>query len=121
MTKPKVVVKPKTAPQKTAIKKQIKTPPKKTPVMTEELVYAPNLRCSFCGKLAKNARRLIALDPPSTTCICDKCIEVCLKILLEESPLEWISRITRIFALKTEQIKSLPKQAEKKQRSKKRL
>ena len=38
--------------------------------------------CSFCGKSADMARRLIA--GPNDIFICDECIEVCRKILLEE-------------------------------------
>jgi ATP-dependent Clp protease ATP-binding subunit ClpX len=38
--------------------------------------------CSFCGKSADMARRLIA--GPSDVYICDECVEVCRKILSEE-------------------------------------
>ncbi len=38
--------------------------------------------CSFCGKSADMARRLIA--GPNYVFICDECVEVCRKILLEE-------------------------------------
>jgi len=38
--------------------------------------------CSFCGKSADMARRLIA--GPNDVFICDECIEVCRKILSEE-------------------------------------
>jgi len=38
--------------------------------------------CSFCGKSADMARRLIA--GPNDVFICDECIEVCRKILCEE-------------------------------------
>jgi ATP-dependent Clp protease ATP-binding subunit ClpX len=38
--------------------------------------------CSFCGKSADMARRLIA--GPNDVYICDECIEVCRKILSEE-------------------------------------
>jgi len=38
--------------------------------------------CSFCGKSADMARRLIA--GPNDVFICDECIEVCKKILSEE-------------------------------------
>jgi ATP-dependent Clp protease ATP-binding subunit ClpX len=38
--------------------------------------------CSFCGKSADMARRLIA--GPNDVYICDECIEVCRKILYEE-------------------------------------
>ncbi|GHV88536.1 ATP-dependent Clp protease ATP-binding subunit ClpX [Spirochaetia bacterium] len=38
--------------------------------------------CSFCGKSADTARRLIA--GPNDIFICDECVEVCRKILTEE-------------------------------------
>jgi ATP-dependent Clp protease ATP-binding subunit ClpX len=38
--------------------------------------------CSFCGKSADMARRLIA--GPNDVFICDECIEVCRKILMDE-------------------------------------
>ncbi|HCC37183.1 MAG TPA: ATP-dependent Clp protease ATP-binding subunit ClpX [Treponema sp.] len=38
--------------------------------------------CSFCGKSEDMARRLIA--GPSNVFICDECVEVCRKILVEE-------------------------------------
>jgi ATP-dependent Clp protease ATP-binding subunit ClpX len=38
--------------------------------------------CSFCGKSADMARRLIA--GPNDVYICDECVEVCRKILVEE-------------------------------------
>ncbi|MDR1024636.1 MAG: ATP-dependent Clp protease ATP-binding subunit ClpX [Treponema sp.] len=38
--------------------------------------------CSFCGKSAEIARRLIA--GPNDVFICDECVEVCRKILTEE-------------------------------------
>jgi ATP-dependent Clp protease ATP-binding subunit ClpX len=43
----------------------------------------PNDRsCSFCGKSADMARRLIA--GPDNVYICDECVDVCRKILVEE-------------------------------------
>jgi ATP-dependent Clp protease ATP-binding subunit ClpX len=38
--------------------------------------------CSFCGKSADMARRLIA--GPDNVYICDECVDVCRKILVEE-------------------------------------
>jgi len=71
-------------------KSSVKKPPQK-------VVYDKNLKCSFCGKTADNSRRLIALQPPSKICICDECIEVCIKILLEDNPMYFVSRISNIF------------------------
>ena len=42
----------------------------------------PGRICSFCGKSADMARRLIA--GPNDVFICDECVEVCRKILTEE-------------------------------------
>lgn len=39
-------------------------------------------QCSFCGKSADMARRLIA--GPDNVYICDECVDVCRKILVEE-------------------------------------
>jgi hypothetical protein len=85
----------KTTPKSKASKKK---PLKKT-------VFDPKLKCSFCGKSADSSYRLIALDPPSKICICDECIEVCNKMLMEENPNYFVSRITRIFAEYTDKNK----------------
>jgi len=71
-------------------KASVKKPLKKT-------VFDKNLKCSFCDKPAENSRRLIALSPPSKICICDECVEVCIKILLDENPMYFVSRISNIF------------------------
>jgi len=71
-------------------KSSLKKPPQKAE-------FDKKLKCSFCDKTAENSRRLIALPPPSKICICDECVEVCIKILLEENPLYFISRLTNIF------------------------
>jgi len=103
----KTAAKPKTA----AAKKTVKTPTikgQKKAVSKPKLPpLPPNIKCSFCGKSAKNARRLIALVAPSKTSICDECIEVCILLLLKENPYEWATRITRIFAIYAEKNKEL--------------
>ena len=105
MAKAKTAAKPKPA----AKSKAVKTPPKKAlkkPISKpKEIIYSPTLKCSFCGKSIKNAQRLIALDPPSKICICDECVEVCILLLLKESPHEWATRITRLFAIFAEKNK----------------
>ena len=100
---------------KTTEKKPLKTRLKKP---LKETVFYKNLKCSFCGKSANNSYRLIALQPPSKICICDECIEVCIKILLDENPM-FISRISNIFAQKIETKKSKPKKIQQKARNKK--
>jgi len=105
-------------PQKEAVKSQTKKPLKKGNSKPKENVFSPNLKCSFCGKPSKNARRLIALQPPSKTCICDECIEVCVKILLQDSPLEWHRRIINIFAEQAETNKIPPEQEQIKLKAK---
>ncbi len=42
-----------------------------------------NLRCSFCGKEAKEVRKLIAGDGVH---ICDECVALCNEIISEDSP-----------------------------------
>ncbi len=42
----------------------------------------PQYRCSFCGKLQEDVRRLIA--GPGSVFICDECIELCREILEED-------------------------------------
>ncbi len=44
----------------------------------------PIARCSFCGKTAKQVKKMIA--GPGDTCICNDCIELCNEILAEEMP-----------------------------------
>ena len=114
----KAAVKPKTATLrkagKTRPKKTVKSRPLKTPekavIPSQKIAFSPNLKCFFCGKTKKNSKRLIALPAPSNVCICDNCIEVCLKILLDLDTMEWLKRITRIFAIQTEKILLLSEQ-----------
>ena len=49
-----------------------------------ESTSAETLRCSFCARLASEVAKLIATD--NNVAICDKCVEVCRKILNEEGP-----------------------------------
>ena len=52
--------------------------------------------CSFCGKLSTQARRTIAA--PNSIFICDECVEVCARVLLEDLPLEWRFRLIQLIA-----------------------
>ncbi len=44
-----------------------------------------NYVCSFCGKEQGEAEKMII--GPQDACICDECIQVCLKMILIEDPL----------------------------------
>ncbi|MEG1705734.1 MAG: ATP-dependent Clp protease ATP-binding subunit ClpX [Clostridia bacterium] len=44
--------------------------------------------CSFCGKLKQEAKRLIA--GPDGLLICDECVELCHKIILENEDTEYL-------------------------------
>ena len=121
MARPKAVPKPKAASKGKSVTAGEKVPPKKRIPKPKENSFSPNLKCSFCGKPSKNARRLIALDPPSKICICDECVVVCLKILLDESPLEFYKLITSIFAEQANKIITPPIQAETKLKSRKKV
>jgi len=63
------------------------------------------VRCSFCGKVQAQVRKLIA--GPNGAYICDECIEVCSEIIEEEFEFEDRSQITEeINLLKPEEIKA---------------
>ena len=106
MIKQKTAAKQKTAPSK----KTVKTPPKNQPQKAREKVQ-PNeenilkplfkRHCSYCGKPYTHAQRIIAGPPPLYPNICDECVEVCVKILMEEGPQDWRSRIISILAIET--------------------
>jgi len=114
----KTASKIKTALSKKTVIAQPQKTAKKTITKLEKITFSRNLKCSFCGKSAKTARRLIAIKAPSKISICDECIEICIMQLLEESPQEWATRITRIFAICAEKIKEQTKQNKIKPRPK---
>ena len=63
------------------------------------------VRCSFCGKVQAQVRKLIA--GPNGAYICDECIEVCSEIIEEEFEFEDRDAITEeINLLKPEEIKA---------------
>ena len=63
------------------------------------------VRCSFCGKVQAQVRKLIA--GPNGAYICDECIEVCSEIIEEEFEFEDKDAITEeINLLKPEEIKA---------------
>jgi len=121
MPRAKMAAKPKTAPSKKTVKAQPQKTAKKAISKPKKVTFSPNLKCSFCGKSSKTARRLIALEAPSKISICDECIELCIMQLLVESPHEWATRITRIFAICAEKLKEKSKQDKVKPKSKSRI
>ena len=63
------------------------------------------VRCSFCGKVQAQVRKLIA--GPNGAYICDECIEVCSEIIEEEFEFEDRDAVTEeINLLKPEEIKA---------------
>ena len=69
--------------------------------------------CSFCNKSSLKAYRLIAA--PNNIFICDECIDICNRILLEESKDIWRNRLLDILAQEAnkepvKKIKSKPSQ-----------
>lgn len=63
------------------------------------------VRCSFCGKVQAQVRKLIA--GPNGAYICDECIEVCSEIIEEEFEFEDRSQVAEeINLLKPEEIKA---------------
>ena len=74
----------------------------------EEIRY-----CSFCGKPSTECHFLVVGMSPANANICDECIEVCLKIFIEELPSYWYHRLLLLLG----QIKVDKKQSfEKKQK-----
>ena len=64
------------------------------------------LRCSFCGKMGSQVRKLIA--GPDNVFICDECIDVCTEIMEEELDNEYVeesSPLDGINLLKPKEIK----------------
>ena len=49
-----------------------------------ESLESIEIRCSFCGKSAKDVRKMIA--GPDGVHICDECVRLCREIVDEELP-----------------------------------
>ena len=63
------------------------------------------VRCSFCGKVQAQVRKLIA--GPNGAYICDECVEICTEIIEEEFEFEDKDTISEeINLLKPEEIKA---------------
>lgn len=60
-------------------------------------------RCSFCGKLQEQVRKLVA--GPNGVFICDECVDVCSEIMEEEFEDEEVSESFEINLLKPKEIK----------------
>jgi len=107
MAIPRTVSVPKIAAKKKPIKSLKK---KETSNLKENIKLLPkkNRKCSFCGKPSEKAKRLIAGPPPLFPFICDECIEICVKILLEECPDDWRSRILSLLAIPAGKVKKPP-------------
>ena len=97
MAKAKVTPKPK------AEKSKPEKPPEKTP--TQKTVrktkkpdeQADDIRhCSFCNSPSNRLRVLIAA--PNNVFICEECVGICVKILLQASPIEWQNLLIKLMA-----------------------
>ena len=91
-------------PQKAAVKK---------PTTTIKKMSEKERFCSFCNKSSLKAYRLIAAQ--NNIFICDECIDICNRILLEESKDIWRNRLLDILAQEANKepvkiIKSKPSQ-----------
>lgn len=65
----------------------------------EELV-----RCSFCGKMQSQVRKMIA--GPNGSYICDECVEICSEIIEEEFEYEQPEEFEGINLIKPEEMKA---------------
>jgi len=73
------------------------------------------VHCSYCGKPSSKSKVIIAGPPPANSFICDECLEVCNKLLLQEFPLTWYNRLVQlILEPKREQIIPLEKRKKEK-------
>jgi len=91
---------PKAASKAKPVKAGEKVPPPKDKIPNlkdYELPPTEDRKCSFCGKPADLARRLIAGPPPLFPFICDECLLVCVKILSEDNPREWYNDLYKIL------------------------
>jgi len=106
MVKTITAAKQKTAPSRKTVKTQPKKPPQKAREKVppnEENILKPLFKkhCSYCGKPSTHAQRLIAGPPPLFPYICDECVEVCVKILMEDGLQDWRGRLISILAIET--------------------
>jgi len=124
MAKAKVTSELKTASKSIPVKAGEKVPPKKrSPKPNNDNILQPSFKkhCSYCGKPSTHAQALIAGPPPLYPYICDECVEVCLKILMEGDMQGWRNRLIGILAKPAENKGMSPNQSETKPRSKKKV
>jgi len=112
MAKTKETTKKAVIPKKTTKAKSKKAAVKK-PKTTAKKMSEKERFCSFCNKSSLKAYRLIAA--PNNIFICDECIDVCNRILLEESKDIWRNRLLDILTQEAnkepvKKIKSKPSQ-----------
>jgi hypothetical protein len=111
--------KPKSAakkPVKTTRKPAVKKPAqksKKQPDKPQEIIRY----CSFCKRPSSVLRHLIA--GPNNAFICEECVEVCVRILFDISPIEWQSTFLEIMANPEIKTAAPPRKKKKQQISKK--
>jgi len=98
-----------------------KVPPKKDNTKpNNDNILQPSFKkhCSYCGKPSTHAKRIIAGPPPLFPYICDECVEVCVKVLMEDDNQDWRSRLISILALPSGKSITPPVKAERNPRSK---
>jgi hypothetical protein len=97
-----------TAKRKAPSKRPAGSKPKASPKTKEpDKPLSKDVFCSFCGKSSEDSRRMIA--GPNNVNICDECVEVCNKILLEESGSLWRRCLIEILVNEGESKKSANK------------
>ena len=98
MEKPKETSKPE-ASRSRSEKSVQKMPAQKKTQKSQKLDDTPEIviNCSFCGKSSSKAKMIIAGPTPANSNICDECLEVCLKLLIEELPTYWYHRLLLLF------------------------
>jgi len=122
MAKTKGISESKTTSKKKQENTKGKAPPKKRiPKPKEDNILQPLFKkhCSYCGKPSTHAQRLIAGPPPLFPYICDECVEVCVRVLMEVGLQDWRSRIFSILAIQAETKQVSPKESETKPRNNK--
>jgi ribosomal protein S14 len=90
------MAKPKPTPEK---KDAAKKNPEKSPAIEVR-------KCSFCGRPSGELRRLIA--GPNSVNICDECVTVCMKILMEENPASLRSYLLELLSDNTDKKEKTP-------------
>ena len=100
MAKAKVTSELKTASKSIPVKAGEKVPPKKRSPKSDEKEVPPveDRKCTFCGYPPTSTNLMIAGPPPNHSFICETCVEVCVKIFLEEANTDWTRRLLRLMS-----------------------